>query len=75
MAPAIPSGGQPPDSDERPGSGVVGYNVEIAVDTEHHLIVTHEVTNSRSNRHHQPCRYLLNAKERQAPLHGALVRH
>jgi hypothetical protein len=27
------------------GSGVVGYNVQIAVDTEHHLIITHEVTN------------------------------
>src|SRR5258708_2620764 len=27
------------------GSGVVGYNVQTAVDTEHHLIVTHEVTN------------------------------
>src|SRR3974390_2900416 len=24
------------------GSGVVGYNVQIAVDTQHHLIVTHE---------------------------------
>ncbi len=23
------------------GSGVVGYNVQVAVDTEHHLIVTH----------------------------------
>ena len=23
-------------------SGVVGYNVQVAVDTEHHLIVTHE---------------------------------
>jgi transposase len=32
------------------GSGVVGYNVQIAVDTEHHLIVTHEVTNSGSDR-------------------------
>ena len=24
------------------GSGVVGYNVQVAVDTEHHLIVTHD---------------------------------
>ncbi len=27
------------------GSGVVGYNVQTAVDTRHHLIVTHEVIN------------------------------
>ncbi len=27
------------------GSGVVGYNVQTSVDTQHHLIVTHEVTN------------------------------
>jgi transposase len=32
------------------GSGIVGYNVQIAVDTEHHLIVTHEVTNTGSDR-------------------------
>ncbi len=32
------------------GSGVVGYNVQIAAETEHHLIVTHEVTNEGSDR-------------------------
>jgi Transposase DDE domain len=32
------------------GSGVVGYNVQIAVDTEHHLIVHHEVTNVGTDR-------------------------
>jgi transposase len=32
------------------GSGVVGYNVQVAVDTENHLIVVHEVTNSGSDR-------------------------
>ena len=32
------------------GSGVVGYNVQVAVDTEHHLIVTHEVINVGNDR-------------------------
>jgi transposase len=32
------------------GSGVVGYNVQVAVDTEHHLIIAHEVTNRGSDR-------------------------
>ena len=32
------------------GSGVVGYNVQVAVETEHHLIVTHEVRNTGSDR-------------------------
>ncbi len=30
--------------------GLVGYNVQTAVDTTHHLIVAHEVTNSGSDR-------------------------
>src|SRR3981081_2897111 len=32
------------------GPGVVGHNVQIAVDTEHHLIITHEVTNVGTDR-------------------------
>ncbi|WOS61685.1 IS1182 family transposase [Sinorhizobium fredii] len=32
------------------GTGIVGYNVQIAVDAEHHLIVAHEVTNLGSDR-------------------------
>jgi transposase len=32
------------------GSGVVGYNVQVAVDTGNHLIIAHEVTNSGSDR-------------------------
>src|SRR6187401_3790488 len=32
------------------GSGVVGYNVQVAVDTAHHLIVTHKVVNEGSDR-------------------------
>jgi transposase len=32
------------------GSGVVGYNVQAAVDTDHHLIVTHKVINEGNDR-------------------------
>jgi transposase len=32
------------------GTGIVGYNVQIAVDAEHHLIVAHEVTNVGTDR-------------------------
>ncbi len=32
------------------GSGMVGYNVQAAVDTEHHLIVTHEVINTGTDK-------------------------
>jgi len=32
------------------GGGIVGYNVQTAVDVDHHLIVTHDVTNVGSDR-------------------------
>ena len=32
------------------GSGMVGYNVQSAVDSQHHLIIAHEVTNIGSDR-------------------------
>src|SRR5471030_2954136 len=32
------------------GTGVVGYNVQVAVDAKHHLIVAHEVTNNGIDR-------------------------
>lgn len=32
------------------GSGIVGYNVQTAVDAKHHLIVEHDVTNNGSDR-------------------------
>jgi transposase len=32
------------------GSGVVGYNVQAAVDTKHHLIIAHDVTNVGTDR-------------------------
>jgi|SRR5262245_1620360 len=32
-------------------TGIVGYNVQIAVETKHHLIVAHEVTNVGTDRH------------------------
>jgi len=42
------------DSDARSmnsrGSGMVGYNVQSAVDSQHHLIIAHEVTNVGSDR-------------------------
>jgi transposase len=34
------------------GTGMVGYNVQTAVDAKHHLIVAHEVTNLGHDREH-----------------------
>lgn len=34
------------------GTGVVGYNVQTAVETKHHLIVAHEVSNVGTDREH-----------------------
>jgi transposase len=33
------------------GAGIVGYNVQVAVEARHHLIVTHDVTNAGNDRH------------------------
>jgi transposase len=49
------------------GSGIVGYNVQSAVDTQHHLIVSHEVTNlghdrSQLSRMAEQARSALNAE-------------
>ena len=37
------------------GTGIVGYNVQSAVDDKHHLIVSHEVTNRGNDRDQLTC--------------------
>lgn len=53
------------------GSGLVGYNVQTAVDAKHHLIVTHEVTNigndrAQLNKMAQAAREVMGRKRLQA---------
>jgi len=47
-------------------TGIVGYNVQIAVDTKNHIIVAHEVTNVGTDYHH-----LLNMGEQARSAIGA----
>lgn len=54
------------------GSGMVGYNVQVAVDAEHHLIVAHDVTQDGHDRH-QLHRMSVKAKEAIAVEHLDVV--
>ena len=56
------------------GSGVVGYNVQTVVDTENHLIIAHEVTNSGSDRS-QLANMGRQAKAVLGVVHGGLFHH
>lgn len=47
------------------GSGIVGYNVQVAVDTKHHLIVEHEITNV-GNDHGQLSKMAVSGRTRWA---------
>jgi len=49
------------------GSGIVGYNVQTAVDATHHLIIAHEVTNAGIDRR-QLARIAKRAKAIMAPV-------
>jgi hypothetical protein len=48
------------------GSGMVGYNVQSAVDTKHHLIVAHEMTNVGSDRMSEQARAAIGSEAIEA---------
>src|SRR5476649_1765938 len=48
------------------GTATVGYNVQIAVDAEHHLIVAHEVINQGYDRHQLAPMAFKNSRPRAA---------
>jgi ribosomal protein L14E/L6E/L27E len=61
------------------GSGVVGYNVPVAVETEHHPIVAHEVTNAGCDRAQlaamgQEAKAVLEAVQRRLDLNPGAMR-
>jgi transposase len=54
------------------GTATVGYNVQIAVDAEHHLIVAHEVTNQGYDRHQlEPMALLLKPTRSSSAANGS----
>jgi transposase len=55
------------------GAGIVGYNVQTAVDAKHHLIVAHEVTNTGSDRDRDRDQLSGMAKEAQAAIGTATL--
>ena len=60
-------------------TGTVGYNVQCAVETEHHLIVAHEVTNAVHDRHQlsgmaQKTKEALGAESHRRPRRSRLSR-